>query len=378
MNNLHNLINAIEPIHQEVALQANDHLNQLTKPQGSLGKLEDIARQVAGITGEVMPTFEKKAVIVMAGDHGVCEEGISAFPAAVTPQMVLNFLYGGAAVNVLARHAGADVVCVDMGVNADLEHPNLVSRKVRKGTRNMAKEAALTLEETTQAIVAGSEIVDDLVAKGYRLFATGEMGIGNTTASAAILCALTGLDTSIAVGRGTGIDDATWLHKQSVVNTALDVNGLRGRGAGVSASAGAGAGAGASASASAEEGSSGDYALEVLSKVGGLEIAGLVGVILGAAKHRCPVVVDGFISSTAALVASRLAPQSASYMLASHLSQEQGHAKVLESVGLAAMLQMDMRLGEGTGAVLVFNLIDAAGKIMKEMATFESAGVSRE
>jgi nicotinate-nucleotide--dimethylbenzimidazole phosphoribosyltransferase len=378
MNNLHNLINAIEPIHQEVALQANDHLNQLTKPQGSLGKLEDIARQVAGITGEVMPTFEKKAVIVMAGDHGVCEEGISAFPAAVTPQMVLNFLYGGAAVNVLARHAGADVVCVDMGVNADLEHPNLVSRKVRKGTRNMAKEAALTLEETIEAIVAGSEIVDDLVAKGYRLFATGEMGIGNTTASAAILCALTGLDTSIAVGRGTGIDDATWLHKQSVVNTALDVNGLRGRGAGASAGASASASASSSASSSAEEGLSGDYALEVLSKVGGLEIAGLVGVILGAAKHRCPVVVDGFISSTAALVASRLAPLSVSYMLASHLSQEQGHAKVLESVGLAAMLQMDMRLGEGTGAVLVFNLIDAAGKIMKEMATFESAGVSRE
>ncbi|KRE83906.1 nicotinate-nucleotide--dimethylbenzimidazole phosphoribosyltransferase [Paenibacillus sp. Soil766] len=391
MNNLHNLINAIAPIHQEVALQANDHLNQLTKPQGSLGKLEDIARQVAGITGEVMPTFEQKAVIVMAGDHGVCEEGISAFPAAVTPQMVLNFLYGGAAVNVLARHAGADVVCVDMGVNADLEHPNLVSRKVRKGTRNMAKEAALTLEETTQAIVAGSEIVDDLVAKGYRLFATGEMGIGNTTASAAILCALTGLDPALAVGRGTGIDDATWLHKQSVVNTALAVNGLLGREAGVteasaSASASAGAresasasaGASASASASASAGSSGDYALEVLSKVGGLEIAGLVGVILGAAKHRCPVVVDGFISSTAALVASRLAPLSASYMLASHLSQEQGHRKVLESTGLAAMLQMDMRLGEGTGAVLVFNLIDAAGKIMKEMATFESAGVSRE
>ncbi|CAN7698581.1 nicotinate-nucleotide--dimethylbenzimidazole phosphoribosyltransferase [Paenibacillus sp. LjRoot153] len=366
MNNLHNLINAIEPIHHEVALQANDHLNQLTKPQGSLGKLEDIARQVAGITGEVMPTFEKKAVIVMAGDHGVCEEGISAFPAAVTPQMVLNFLYGGAAVNVLARHAGADVVCVDMGVNADLEHPSLVSRKVRKGTRNMAKEAALTLEETIEAILAGSEIVDDLVAKGYRLFATGEMGIGNTTASAAILCALTGLDAGLAVGRGTGIDDATWLHKQSVVNKALDVNGLRVRGTG------------AEASADASAGLSGEYALEVLSKVGGLEIAGLVGVILGAAKHRCPVVVDGFISSTAALVASRLAPLSASYMLASHLSQEQGHTKLLESVGLAAMLQMDMRLGEGTGAVLVFNLIDAAGKIMKEMATFESAGVSRE
>ncbi|OPH61352.1 nicotinate-nucleotide--dimethylbenzimidazole phosphoribosyltransferase [Paenibacillus ferrarius] len=358
MNTLESIISSILPIQEDVVTQANDHLNQLTKPQGSLGKLEDIARQVAGITGEVMPVFDKKAVIVMAGDHGVCEEGISAFPAEVTPQMVLNFLYGGAAVNVLARHAGAEVICVDMGVNADLEHPNLVARKVRKGTRNMALESAMTPDEAIQAIQAGVELVDELAEKGFRLFATGEMGIGNTTASAAILCALTGLDASIAVGRGTGIDDAKWLHKQSVVNKALDVNGLR-------------------PAEGQEIQSSGDYALEVLTKVGGLEIAGLVGVILGAAKNRCPVVVDGFISSAAALVASRLAPLSASYMLASHLSQEQGHTKMLEAVGLAAMLQMDMRLGEGTGAVLVFNVIDAAGKIMKEMATFESAGVSR-
>ena len=208
------MINAIEPIHQRWRLQANDHLNQLTKPQGSLGKLEDIARQVAGITGEVMPIFDKKAVIVMAGDHGVCEEGISAFPAEVTPQMVLNFLYGGAAVNVLARHAGADVVCVDIGVNADLEHPNLVSRKVRKGTRNMAREAALTLDEDDSGdYKQASRLWTIWWQKGYRLFATGEMGIGNTTASAAILCALTGLDAGLAVGRGTGIDDANWLHK---------------------------------------------------------------------------------------------------------------------------------------------------------------------
>ncbi|NOU99909.1 nicotinate-nucleotide--dimethylbenzimidazole phosphoribosyltransferase [Paenibacillus planticolens] len=360
MSHLQAIIEAIEPIYSEKVNQANDHLNQLTKPQGSLGKLEDIARQVAGITGEVKPVFDKKAVIVMAGDHGVCEEGISAFPAEVTPQMVLNFLHGGAAVNVLARHAGADVVCVDMGVNADLEHPNLVSRKVRKGSRNMAREAALTLEEAVQAIEAGVQIVDELAEKGYRLFATGEMGIGNTTASAAMLCALAGVDAEISVGRGTGIDDAKMLHKQSVVNRALDVNGLR------------------PAKDNGADRSSGDYALEVLSKVGGLEIAGLVGVILGAAKNRCPVVVDGYISSAAALVASRLAPLSAPYMLASHLSQEQGHAKMLEAVGLSAMLRMDMRLGEGTGAVLVFNLIEAAGKIMREMATFESAGVSRE
>ncbi|MFD0697382.1 nicotinate-nucleotide--dimethylbenzimidazole phosphoribosyltransferase [Paenibacillus sp. GCM10027628] len=348
MSHLEQIVESIKPIHQEFADLASKHLDQLTKPPGSLGKLEDIARQVAGITGEVMPEFEKKAVIVMAGDHGVCEEGVSAFPAEVTPQMVMNFLNGGAAVNVLARHAGADVVCVDIGVNADLEHPALVARKVRKGTRNMAREAAMTREEALQAILEGVEVVDDYVSKGYSLFATGDMGIGNTTASAAILCALTGIDAGIAVGRGTGIDDARWLHKQAVVKKALEVN-----------------------QPNAED------ALDVLAKVGGLEIAGLVGVILGAAKNRCPVVVDGFISSAAALVASRLAPLSASYMLASHLSHEQGHGKLLEAVGLGAMLQMDMRLGEGTGAVLCFNLIDAAGKIMKEMATFDSAGVSR-
>jgi nicotinate-nucleotide--dimethylbenzimidazole phosphoribosyltransferase len=348
MSHLESIVASIKPIHQAVVNLANQHLDQLTKPPGSLGKLEDIARQMAGITGEVMPVFEKKAVIVMAGDHGVCEEGVSAFPAEVTPQMVLNFLNGGAAVNVLARHAGADVVCVDIGVNAELEHPKLISRKVRKGTRNMAREAALTREEAVQAIQAGVDVVDELARGGYRLFATGDMGIGNTTASAAILCALTGLDAGIAVGRGTGIDDARWLHKQAVVKKALEVN-----------------------MPNAED------ALDVLAKVGGLEIAGLVGVILGAAKNRCPVVVDGFISSAAALVASRLAPLSASYMLASHLSHEQGHAKLLEAMGLGAMLQMDMRLGEGTGAVLCFNLIDAAGKIMKEMATFDSAGVSR-
>jgi nicotinate-nucleotide--dimethylbenzimidazole phosphoribosyltransferase len=348
LQRIEDLIACIEPLNDNFVEQASKHLDQLTKPPGSLGKLEAIAKQVAGITGEVMPQFEKKAVVVMAGDHGVCEEGVSAFPAEVTPQMVLNFLYGGAAVNVLARHAGAEVVCVDIGVNADLEHPNLVSRKVKKGTSNIARTAAMTRDEAVQAILVGADIVEVLVGRGYRLFATGEMGIGNTTPSAAILCALTGLEPEVVVGRGTGIDDEKWLHKQAVVKRALEVNEVHG-----------------------------DDPLEVLAKVGGLEIAGLVGVILGAASHRCPVVVDGFISSVAALVAARLVPLSASYMIASHLSQEQGHRSTLDAIGLSPVLQMDMRLGEGTGAVLAFSIIDAAGKIMKEMATFESAGVSR-
>lgn len=337
----------IKPLNEAALLEAALHLDQLTKPQGSLGKLESIAKQVAGITGLKIPDLSRKAVIVMAGDHGVCAEGVSAFPAEVTPQMVMNFLHGGAAVNVLARQAGAEVVCVDIGVNADLAHPQLISRKVRKGTRNIAQGPAMTREEALQAIAVGWELVEELFGRGVRLFATGEMGIGNTTSSAAMLIVLAGVDVQQAVGRGTGIDETRWLHKQEVIVRAIAVNQADAR-----------------------------DALDVLSKLGGLEIAGLVGVILGAAAFGCPVVIDGFISSAAALVASRIAPISVDYMLGSHLSLEQGHAAMLESIGLAPMLQMDMRLGEGTGAVLAFHFVDAALKIMSEMATFTSAGIS--
>ncbi|SEF89560.1 nicotinate-nucleotide--dimethylbenzimidazole phosphoribosyltransferase [Paenibacillus sp. UNC499MF] len=348
MNELQDVIGAIRPLRQEAMEAASVHLDNLTKPPGSLGKLEDMARQLAGITGEVTPDTSRKAIVVMAADHGVCEEGVSAFPQEVTRQMVMNFLQGGAAVNVLARHAGAEVVCVDIGVNADLEHPDLLSRKVRKGTANMAREAAMSREEALQAIRAGVEVADMLAGQGVRVLATGEMGIGNTTASSALLSVLGGIDVQDAVGRGTGIDDARWLHKQEVVRKAIEIN-----------------------KPDAED------ALDALAKIGGLEIAGLTGVILGAAKNACPVVIDGFISSAAALVASRLAPESQPYMIASHQSHEQGHARMLEAVGLSPMLHMDMRLGEGTGAALCFTLMDAAGKIMREMASFESAGVSR-
>lgn len=349
LRKLEEIVAGIRPLEQNVVEAAAAHLDSLTKPPGSLGKLEAIAKQVAGITGEVMPDLGKKAVIVMAGDHGVCEEGVSAFPAEVTPQMVLNFLNGGAAVNVLARQAGAEVVCVDIGVNADLDHPGLVSRKVRKGTCNMAKGPAMSMEECVQAIEAGISVVGELYEQGYRLFATGEMGIGNTTPSAAMLTVFAGVELTKSVGRGTGIDDARLQHKIDVIHRSIEVN----------------------------QPNPSD-ALDVLAKVGGLEIAGLVGVILGAAYYRCPVVVDGFISSAAALAATRIAPLSAGYMLASHQSHEQGHGAMLDAVGLKPMLALDMRLGEGTGAVLAFHFVEAAGRIMKEMATFASAGVSRE
>ncbi|MCR8636553.1 nicotinate-nucleotide--dimethylbenzimidazole phosphoribosyltransferase [Paenibacillus radicis (ex Xue et al. 2023)] len=348
LQSLNHLLKEIKPLDQEAIAAAGRHLDQLTKPPGSLGKLEDTAQQLAGITGETITELGKKAVIVMAGDHGVCEEGISAFPAEVTPQMVLNFLSGGAAVNVLARQAGADVVCVDIGVNSDLEHPQLYSRKVRKGTRNMMRGPAMTEQEALEAIHIGINLVKELVDDGYTLFATGEMGIGNTTASSALLAVLTGTDVAGAVGRGTGIDNDMLRHKQEVIERAIEINNP-----------------------------DVNNPLDVLAKLGGLEIAGLTGVILGAAIYRRPVVIDGFISSAAALVASRISPQSTSYIIASHLSHEQGHARLLEAIGLSPMLRMDMRLGEGTGAVLAFSLIEASVRVMKEMATFASAGVSQ-
>lgn len=346
---LSEVIGRIPSVDKTAMEAAAAHQNQLTKPPGSLGLLEELAVQLAGITGTVTPEFKQKAIIVMAGDHGVCAEGISAFPAEVTPQMVMNFLAGGAAVNVLARQAGAEVICVDVGVNADLSHPQLQSRKVRRGTGNMAQGPAMTREEAVAAILAGVDTVNECVQAGIRMFSTGEMGIGNTTPSAAILCALTGLAPEEAVGRGTGIGDAQWAHKCNVVRQAIEVNQP-----------------------------DRNDALDVLAKVGGLEIAGLTGVILGAAAHRLPVVVDGFISSAAALAAVRLAPAAQPYLIASHLSEERGHAALLAELGLKPGLHLNMRLGEGTGGALMFPIIDASLRIMQEMATFAQAGVSNK
>ncbi|MEK5376095.1 MULTISPECIES: nicotinate-nucleotide--dimethylbenzimidazole phosphoribosyltransferase [Paenibacillus] len=346
-NKLRQLIDSIAQPDGVAASAASAHLDQLTKPPGSLGKLESVAIQLAGITGVDKPEFDRKTVMVMAADHGVCEEGVSAFPAEVTQQMLYNMLSGGAAINVLARHAGADVKVVDVGVNADVAHANLVDRKVRMGTSNIAKGPAMLRTEAEQAVLAGAEAVAEAVKGGTRLFVTGELGIGNTTASAAVVCALTGLEPEVIVGRGTGVDMAGLTRKISVVCRALDVNQP-----------------------------DANDAFDVLTKVGGLEIAALAGVILGAAAHRCPVVLDGFISGAAALAARALAPASAAYMLASHASDERGHAAVLRQLKLEPMLHLDMRLGEGTGGALSLHLIDAACRIMREMATFADAGVS--
>jgi nicotinate-nucleotide--dimethylbenzimidazole phosphoribosyltransferase len=290
----------------------------------------------------------RKAVIVMAADHGVAAEGVSAYPAAVTPQMVLNFVRGGAAINVLARLAGARVVVVDIGVAADLApQPGLRVRKVAPGTASFARGPAMTRGQAEAAIQVGLDTVADEIASGLDLVATGDMGIGNTSASAAIVAALTGLPVAAVTGRGTGVDDAGLDRKVAVVEQALAINRPNPL-----------------------------DPLDILAKVGGLEIAGLVGVILGAAAQRVPVVVDGFISGTAALVAARLAPEVSPFLIAGHQSVEIGHAVVLDQLGLQPLLTLDLRLGEGTGAVLAFHLVEAAARLLSEMATFAEAGVS--
>lgn len=342
-------IGEIRGLDQSAMELAKLHINNLTVPPGSLGKLEAMALQLAGITGNIKPSFDRREVVVMAGDHGVCDEGVSAFPQEVTPQMIHNFLAGGAAVNVLARQAGAEVVCVDIGVNSELSHPNLLSHKIRYGTANMAQGPAMSYDEAMQSIMVGVKVVEDAVKRGVQLFITGEMGIGNTTASSAVICALSDISVREAVGRGTGIDDSRLQHKISVVERALEVNRP-----------------------------DPNDPVDVLSKVGGLEIGGLVGVILGAAVHGCPVIIDGFISSAAALLAKAICPVAADYMIVSHASHEQGHRRLLDELNLRPVLELDLRIGEGTGGVLCLHLVDAACRIVREMATFESAGVSGE
>ncbi|MEA4926236.1 MAG: nicotinate-nucleotide--dimethylbenzimidazole phosphoribosyltransferase [Syntrophomonadaceae bacterium] len=341
------LIQKIEPLNSEAMQKALARLNNLTKPPGSLGVLEDLVVQLAGITGDCIPQVTNKTVIVMAGDHGVVEEGVSVAPPSVTPQMVYNFLNGGAGINVLARWAGARVKVVDVGVaDPTLSGLELISRKVRLGTANMTKGPAMSREEAIQAINIGVEVAEGEIDQGADLLATGEMGIGNTTPSSAILAVYTGAALPVIIGRGTGLDDEGVQRKIKAVETALIVN----------------------------KPNPADP-LDVLAKVGGLEIAGMTGIILGSAARKVPVVIDGFISGVSALIACKLTSQVKDYIIASHLSEEPGHKIVLEAIGLEPMLKMRMRLGEGTGAALAFNLIEAATRIISEMATFEEAGV---
>lgn len=331
-----------------VAAETQRRLDRLTKPQGSLGRLEELAVQFCAITGERKPAVPRGLVYTFAADHGVVDEGVSAYPQAVTAQMVLNFLRGGAGVNVLARHAGVEVRVVDIGVAHDFGPVNgLIDRKLTKGTRNMVQAPAMDRATSEQALMVGIELAFEAVREGIGMLGTGEMGIGNTSASAAITAVMTGEAVKDVTGLGTGIDQQGLARKIDVVERALAYhrpNPLD--------------------------------ALEVLSTVGGLEIAAMAGLIVGGAAARVPVVLDGFIAGAAALIAVALQPRCRAYLIASHRSVEKGHRVLLDRLQMKPMFDLDLRLGEGTGACLGMGLVQAAIKVLTEMATFDEAGVS--
>lgn len=327
--------------------KAQARLDSLIKPPGSLGVLESLAVQLAGITGQPRPVLGEKAVIVMAGDHGVLAEGVSAAPQDVTAQMLPAFVGGVAGIGVLARQAGARVVVVDVGVAGPVSTPGVIGRKVRAGTGNIAAGPAMSRDEAIKAVEVGIEIAWEEIDRGATLLATGDMGIGNTTPSSAILAAFGRYTAADVTGRGTLINDEVLARKQGAVARALEIN----------------------------KPDPGD-GLDVLSKVGGLEIAGLAGVILGAAARRVPVIIDGFITTAAALVAAAVEPKAVKFMIASHLSGEQGHGLMMELLGLKPVIYLNMRLGEGTGAALAMHVVEAATLVINEMASFGEAGVS--
>jgi nicotinate-nucleotide--dimethylbenzimidazole phosphoribosyltransferase len=344
---LEETIEQITPIDCGLENAAQRRLDELTKPPGSLGKLEMLARRIAVIQRNVPPRLGRKLLFVFAADHGVAAEGVSAYPKEVTAQMTRNFLDGGAAINVLARHCGVDTEIVDAGVDHDFGLvPRLRAGKIRRGTANFTRAPAMTRAEATAAVELGIRCVRETGPGNLFLLGAGDMGIGNTTSAAAILCALTGAAPADAVGRGTGIDDATLARKVSAIGRAIEINRPNA-----------------------------DDPLDVLSKVGGLEIGAMTGVMLAAAALRVPMVLDGFIAGAAALLAMRFSPHVKDVLFAAHLSAENGHRLMLGALQLEPMLDLQMRLGEGTGACLLMGLMEAAVKIMAQMATFQSAGV---
>ena len=345
------IIQNIKPINFKLMEKAQEKLDNLTKPQGSLGQLEDFARRIVGISGTLSPAINRKVIFVMAGDHGVVEEGVSAYPQEVTFQMVYNFIRGGAGINVLARHMGAEIVVVDMGVAKDFPlEESIIRKKIAYGTNNMAKGPAMSKNEAERAIIAGIEAFEEeLNKKRIDIIGLGEMGIANTTSSSAIAACLTKSKVEEVTGSGTGLNQAQIKNKIKIIKKALEVN-----------------------KPNPQDG------LDVLSKVGGFEIGGLAGCILAAASHRVPIVIDGFISCASALIAIKLAPLVKDYIFASHNSVEKGHKIALKYIGKIPMFDLGMRLGEGTGAALGISFIEAGVKILTQMATFEEAGVDNK
>jgi nicotinate-nucleotide--dimethylbenzimidazole phosphoribosyltransferase len=347
MTSVPRLLEAIAAPDAAAAAAARRHLDSLTKPPRSLGRLEELAVGLASLRGGA-PRVEQPVILTFAADHGVASQGVSAYPQIVTAQMLENFLRGGAAINVLARQAGARLVVADFGVAHRVSGlPGLVACSLGLGTADMTQGPAMSRAQALAAVEQGARLAEGAIDEGADLLATGEMGIANTTAASAITAAITGAPPSAVTGRGTGVDDATWLRKVDAVSRALEVNVPDPR-----------------------------DGLDVLAKVGGFEIGGLVGVVLAGAARRVPVVLDGFIAGAAALVAEVLAPRARHALFAAHRSLEPGHTRALTSLGLTPYLELEMRLGEGTGAALFVHLARAAARLYTEMATFKSAGVT--
>lgn len=346
---LQTLINTIEPVSTETRAAAQARIDSFVKPPGSLGKLEEIAAQVAAISGTISPAARKKCTIVMAADHGVVEEGIACAPQEVTAIQSINMLKNITGICVISAANGADLRVVDIGIKPTISHPGLIERKIRPGTANFAREPAMERCEAEQALLVGIEMVKSLVDEGYNLIGTGEMGIGNTSCSSAMYMAFSGAPADVVVGKGGGITDEALSHKKQIISSALALHRP-----------------------------DPDDPLDVLAKVGGLDVAGMAGCFLGAAHCKVPVVIDGFISAAAALIAYRLNPLVREYMIPSHLSAEPGYVYVMRELGLEPMLHLNMRLGEGTGCPLAFGIIDAAIGMLNGMATFDEAMINRD
>ncbi len=343
------ILSKIETPSKEVMEAAKTRLDSLVKPLGSLGKLEDIAAQVVAIRGSVKPQVNKKCTIIMASDHGIVEEGVGCAPQEVTALQTLNMLKNITGICAISNSNGADIRVVDIGVKVDLEHPQLIQKKIRYGTANFAKGPAMTREEAIKGLEVGIEMVRDLVEEGYNLFGTGEMGIGNTSCSSAVYMAFTGSGAEGAIGKGGGITDEGLENKKRVITQAVAFNNPDPQ-----------------------------DPIDVLSKVGGLDLIGMAGCFLGAAYYQVPIVIDGFISAAAALAAYRLNPKVKAYMIPSHMSLEPGYIHIMKEIGLEPLFHLNMRLGEGTGCPIAFSIIETALAVFHNMATFEEAMINEE
>ena len=347
LKQLNNIINGIEAVNKEIIAMADERMTSLAKPLKSLGKLEEIAIKLSGITGKIKNNITKKVVIIMCSDNGVVEEGVASAPQSVTLAQTINFTKGLTGVAVLAKANNAELMVIDVGINCDFNHPNVINKKIRKSTYNIAKEPAMSCEEAAKAMLIGIEAVKNAKKLGYEILGVGEMGIGNTSTSSAVLATLTGIDAEAVVGRGGGITDEAFERKKKVIKKAIQINNP-----------------------------SKEDPIDVVSKVGGFDIAAMVGVFLGAAYYKVPVVIDGFISVVAALISFRLNQKTRDYMFTSHDSRELAFKVAMEELKLSPILNLDMALGEGSGCPLAFSVIDSACAVMNNMATFEEAEIN--